>query len=426
MSLLDKTAVLPVQTYFPGSPYDGETFIYTTTGRKISYSYDAITGLWVPGQSYGTTRLYVDPANGTDDLNHGFGTGTDAFATLEYAINMLPLQLDGENTITGGYSVVITCTGTMIESFNVSGKISPSHSRRIYIHGGFTEVTTGVATGGAKGAAAVVPNVTGAFAPGANVGKLIAFTSGANNGLYRIIGQTTAGAMYLNGRTLNAAPINGDTYTIYDWNTTFKGVMWLDFGAFPFVFSALNFEFDNLPAGWDSYGLAVFGDATLQVEYCRFYNNTKVTTGVAAAQGGWVRMDNCYCESYGQLSMLRAENLGQISAFGVKLVHDDVGFGAGFVANRQGHVYIHACEVEGFYANILGDSDGSGEINSTVINSYIHGAKVGAGFGIKTQRHGIVSGQASCVFGLLLDGVTADANPGGNTSNDAASQSWIG
>lgn len=430
MSLLMKTPVLPVQNYFPGSPYDGQTFIHATTGRKIEYSYDALTGLWTPKQSHGTIRLYVDPVNGTDDLNHGIGTLTNAFATLQYAIDSLPRSIDGSSTIIGHFAVVITCAGTIAENLHISGKIGPTHSSRIYIHGPLTTIVNGVATGGAQGGGAVTPSVTGAFVPGANEGRLIGFTSGANNDEFRIIGHTTAGTMYLNGRALPAAPVNGDTYTIYDWGTILQGCQILDFGAFPIEFGQIRFNFANLPAGWDSYGLAVYADSTIVAYNCMFYNDNSVglgvTTGVVSAQGGWVRMENCYAESYGALSMLRAENSAQLRAIGVKLLHDDTGFGSGFAANRQGHIYMDSCEAEGYNALVAADRDASVEIVTTEVNSFLHGAKLGAGIGLYAANHGIVNGLAGVTFGLELDGVTPDANPGGNTFAQAASFSWIG
>ncbi len=72
----------------PTSPVTGQWFLHTPTGRKILYQYDG--SAWQPIHSLGTVVIYVDKTDGTDDLNHGTGTDSNAFATVQYALNMLP------------------------------------------------------------------------------------------------------------------------------------------------------------------------------------------------------------------------------------------------------------------------------------------------------------------------------------------------
>lgn len=86
-----------------------------------------------------------------------------------------------------------------------------------------TTLAETTATGGTAGAySSAQPTVvkTGAgWTVNAYKNKIIKFTSGTNNGLFRLIDTNTADTLTLCGEILPAAPINNDTFIIYDWNT---------------------------------------------------------------------------------------------------------------------------------------------------------------------------------------------------------------
>ena len=97
----------------PADPAIGDFWIHTITGRRILYNHDGYA--WRPIVEYGDISLYVDGAAGTDDLLHGIDAGSDAFATIQYAIDMLPSSLTGNVTI-------YIAAGVYAEDLAVQGK----------------------------------------------------------------------------------------------------------------------------------------------------------------------------------------------------------------------------------------------------------------------------------------------------------------
>jgi hypothetical protein len=83
----------------PTSPVVGTWFLHTPTGRNILMMYGGSS--WISIISLGTTTLYVS-TTGTNDQSHGTGTGTDAFLTIQYAIDAIPGMVGGNVTINTG------------------------------------------------------------------------------------------------------------------------------------------------------------------------------------------------------------------------------------------------------------------------------------------------------------------------------------
>ena len=86
-------------TTLPTSPVNGQWFLHTPTGR--SYLYQYYSGVWRAITSFGTTTIYVDSVNGADSQDKGYGTGTNAYKTLNYAFNQLP------GTVTGSVNIYL-------------------------------------------------------------------------------------------------------------------------------------------------------------------------------------------------------------------------------------------------------------------------------------------------------------------------------
>jgi len=126
----------------PTSPATGQWFLHTPTGRKVLMMYNGSS--WTPIISLGNMTLYVDGASGTDNQNKGYGTGANAFATIQYAVNQIPGQYSGDvyiNIASGTYS-----------GFTVQGKY-PTGNYYIYINGTLQTDYTGTITSGTTGSA---------------------------------------------------------------------------------------------------------------------------------------------------------------------------------------------------------------------------------------------------------------------------------
>jgi len=197
---------------FPSSPSDGTLFIHTPVGRSILYLYKSST--WVPIQSLGSMTMYVDGASGTDNMNHGTNTGASAFATLQYAIDMLPAIVTG--------NVVIYVSGS-VGNVVIRGKsFSGAYTITITGEDALSVVETATDTGsGIQGSGASAGTVVKSAAwNSARVNKLIKGTG--TNAVYRLTSKIKASdtkTMYIAG-TWDADPAANDTFTVYDWGAT--------------------------------------------------------------------------------------------------------------------------------------------------------------------------------------------------------------
>src|SRR3989304_7400461 len=93
----------------PTSPVTGQWFLHTPTGRKVLMMYDG--SAWQPVWNMGAATMYVNGTSGTDSQDKGFGTGTNAFATLQFAINQIAGLVSGNISI---YRSSGTDTGNII------------------------------------------------------------------------------------------------------------------------------------------------------------------------------------------------------------------------------------------------------------------------------------------------------------------------
>lgn len=126
---------------WPEVAYAGKT--HYRTDRDIAYTRNS-SGAWVPVGSFSGMSIFVDPGNGTDDADHGFGAGSGAFASIQYAVDSIPGFLSGD-------VLVNLSNATFAEDVALGGK---------YFTGPYTltvrgeqaiELSETVATGGTSG-----------------------------------------------------------------------------------------------------------------------------------------------------------------------------------------------------------------------------------------------------------------------------------
>jgi hypothetical protein len=391
---------------FPASPKTGDSFLHSVTGRKILYQYNGSS--WDAIKSFGVIYLYVDGADGTDDLNHGTAADSAAFATVQYAWNSIPKVNDGVYMYiaAGTYNENLILNQRKGENINIIGTLSSSYN--------------GTATGGAQGSGTTPPRISGSFTANQYDNKLVKFTSGSNNGLYRIISLTTTTNLYLNGWALNAAPQNGDTYTIYNWGTVINGFQQICSGQMGVVLDSLSFT-----ASSGVYELVVWGSSEVVLQ------NSKVSSSgssfafcVGNESVAFVR--NCLLQTTAtSVFCVEVEDHGHFEPMGVKILGADISNSTGLRINRSYLNSFGGCEIDAFTwnVNLMNGSEADFEAPSGMV-SYIHGA---GAYGIYATQHSGASntGTSHITFGKKLDGTT-DSNVSGNTSADATSYSWIG
>lgn len=126
---------------WPEAAYAGKT--HYRTDRDIAYT-RSVSGAWVPVQSFSGMSIFVDPVNGTDSYNHGFGSGADAFRTIQYAVNAIPGLL-------GGDVLVSLSNATFAEDVALGGKYFAGPYALTIRGEQSIELAETTATGGASG-----------------------------------------------------------------------------------------------------------------------------------------------------------------------------------------------------------------------------------------------------------------------------------
>jgi len=410
--------VLPSLQDFPVNPYIGQTFVHNPGGRSIQYEWDGTN--WQPTLGYGDITTYVDPA-GTDDLDHGFAIGADAFLTIQFAWDMLP------PIVRGGSIDINLSDDVFTENLTITQQPVLSQGEHLYINGAAMTVDAAlVATGGVQGAGAVPPNVLGVFVVGVYDNLLIRFTSGANNGEIRVIGQTTITNLYLVGAALPAAPVNLDTYDILSWSTTIDGYIHVrgcyhnnDAGQMNFVSIAITYNV-SLPA---AYGTVYANQSSVGFAYCDIVNNGS-TAAVHSDVNNYLNCWRCVIRITGAAWQAGAwaEWRSQIDLLQCRVVGTDVVNHIGFLVQMHSGGALDNCEVTGcIHGAQIETNSVLNTFSLTTITSFIHGN----GRGVQVVNHSMACFTVvSVTYGVLLDG-NADINTVADTSAEAASFSWL-
>lgn len=373
---------------FPVSPKAGDQFIHSVTGRKILYCYNGSS--WLPQQALSDLTLYVDKTDGTDDLLHGTGVDANAFKTLTYAWNMLPA------IIPYSYAATIGLSG---ESYTESLSTFNGESKtgKITIYGSLSTAASLTATGGLQGSGTNLPRISGTFSANEYDNKLVYFTSGANTGTWAMVGLTTTTNLYLIANTLTAAPGAGDTYVVYNLDTTITGNQ-LFFNCPALVyFSGLNLTSTSALSGIGGTIWAIKSMVSCQNSIVRKANNS-VTALMADEQslieGYGCVLGSCYATLGGSLDFSRCKIYGNATNDG----------SSGVLVDRLGQANLNWVDISTCQYGVQASENGQATLYDASIYNRIHGCANG----VYTKNNGQVSWQ-NTVFGLNLAG-SADAN----------------
>lgn len=192
----------------PASPYTGELFWHTPTGRSILLLYDG--SVWKPIKASGSITTFVDTTNGTDATDKGTASGASAYKTIQYALNAIPNVLDGNVTVN-------VAAGTYAENVVIAGFNDSRYTITLTSASLTNQLADTTMTGGTQGSNTVQPvvNKTAAgWTVNAYQNMLCTFTSGSNNGSTRVIQKNDAASLTLCGPGLTAAPANNDHFKI--------------------------------------------------------------------------------------------------------------------------------------------------------------------------------------------------------------------
>lgn len=211
----DGGATLPTSP----APVEGQLFRHTPTGRKVLMMY--ADGAWVPQWNYAAATMYVDPT-GSDSQNKGYGTGTNAFLTVQFAKNQIAGAVSG-NVIT------YVAAGTYAEQVTIQGK-NFTGPYTITTVGAMTTDVTGTATsagvfsgGGASAhTKAQLTDTSKSWTASVYKGKLLVITGGTGSGQERHIYDNTATRLDIAGDWITT-PDATSTYAIKSYGAIISG-----------------------------------------------------------------------------------------------------------------------------------------------------------------------------------------------------------
>mgnify|MGYP001557866364 CR=1 FL=1 len=245
---------------------DGQLFTHTPTGRSVWMKYNVSTAVWTPVLNEGTTTMYVDGASGSDNQNKGYGTGVNAFATIQFAVN----QIAG---LVGGNVIINVAAGTYAETLTIQGKAFTGNYR-ISFYGAMTITDSLIASAGTAGSGASHGTVTrnsGTWTTNARNGYLVRFTSGVNNGAIRVIDSNTTTVATIVGYWGTIA--NGDTFNVETWATSIKKIKC--------TVAQVGVDFYYIDVYGDGTGSGYFGDSFSEGKfyYCRLSGSPEIGSG---------------------------------------------------------------------------------------------------------------------------------------------------
>jgi len=379
----------------PTSPATGQWFLHTPTGRKILYQYNGAD--WIPIISHGTMTVYVDKTDGTDDLNHGTAVDSNAFATVQYAINCIPGLVGGNVTI----NVNGEDTG---ETVTVQGK-SLSGNYTITIQG--TLSTSASGTQSANGLKGVTAN-HGYFTDTGNlagVANKLAYL--AADGDYRIIDSTDNNTATIVGY-FTSQPLQNEAYVVYDWATILDRVL-LKAGQMGVVLNDIKVEGDA-----STYPVELEPFSRLTLNRCYITNATTETIWLE----GSITANQSLCETTVNTGAITPILTGVAILNGVKILANHDG-AKGLRALYGGVGYL------GKYA--VGQPcviDGLAGANKAISGVACSGNSF---VGCEAQYNKI----RNCDTGVVADrggqvGATANNQYSGNTANETATAASFG
>lgn len=212
-SVCHKGATVPTSP----APTAGRWFLHTPTGRTVLLQHDGTN--WIPIISLGTMAVYVDATDGTDSMDKGTAVDSDAFATVQYAIDAIPPLFSGD--------VTVNINGeTYNEDVVIRGK-APTGDYTITVQGTLVEEGDGTMT--AEAASAQGTGATQGTVVDTNqinstaANRLVCLDPGGVNEEYKIIDSKTGNDTLTICGCWSVDP-DGESFETYDWDTVVDSI----------------------------------------------------------------------------------------------------------------------------------------------------------------------------------------------------------
>jgi hypothetical protein len=246
--------------------------------------------------------VYVDSTDGSDNPNYGTGVDGDAFATVQYAVDMIPGQVGG--------NVIININGeAYAETVTIQGK-SLTGNYSITLQGTLTAHATNAQTASVQGATTTFGSISDTtndpFA--GHAGDLL---YSSNNAEYRVIDSVTTEVATIVGYW-SAAP--GGNYTIYTFGTTITSLI-IEKSQVAIKAYDIYFSSAGIP-------LTLYANSQFEPERCKF-----ASTGSFATVNSGGLLEASYCSfsstAAGYYTILENVPSSYLSLSGCKVTETD-------------------------------------------------------------------------------------------------------
>jgi hypothetical protein len=381
---ISKGATVPV------APTEGQLFYHTPTGRKILLVYNGTN--WQPIESFGTMTVYVDSWDGSDNPNFGTGVDGDAFATVQYAVDMIPGQV-------GGNVIININAESYAETVTIQGK-SLTGNYSITLQGTLTAHETHAQTASVQGATTTLGSISDTtndpFA--GHAGDLL---YSSNNAEYRVIDSVTTEVATVVGYW-TAAPTGN--YTIYTWATDINNIV-VSTGQLGVVCN--DIKFDTAVCAIVNVG------ASVTFERCYF---TAAST-TFFINGGNVYIDTCRFLMSGAAYAINAGQgaTGTVVLSKFELTHTDA---TGILVNQNSSIMM------GEYPNGLNSIDGTAGAAEALYGIQCTGGGFCSCEATYSRIRDLDTGIAASQGGVVI--YTANNQYSGNTVNEVATAASYG
>ena len=375
-------SLIPSGSTLPTSPIAGNMFLHTPTGRKVLMQYDGSN--WRPIISYGSMTLYVDDASGSDAQDKGGGSGADAFATVQYAVDQIPGSV-------GGNVVINIASGTFAENVVINGK-KFTGDYTITLVGILTNQETVSSATVAAGSGATQGTVTkaGSFAGDSYANLLAYFVTDAG---YRLIDSHTDDVLTLIG---TAPSSTLQDVNVYDWGVSITKIT-IGTGQIGVKLTDLKFT--------TAYGVTVRSFAAVVCTRCSVKN--------VSVNGGSFEFNYGYLDGSGWARAFDTANHSKLVIISSKV---DVNYTSGFAL-------LSDCSILAFYGGTVFDGHGVASYGLLVRQNGVVNCEASSGTGYNRIRNCTI-GIYAYTGGMV---VSASVNQySGNTTDESAAGASFG
>lgn len=375
--LLEWNGTIWVPTLMSGSSwpsvvYAGKKFTRDDRGSGTDYTLKSLSpDIWVPDKSRGPMTIYIDPA-GTDDKDHGFGSGADAFKTFMTAdvgaIAQIPALVGGDlgaNVSGDRFQEDLVFRGKKVTGpFNISFNGTFTIDEVVSNCNIFTSQTIG--------------HTGASFTPSAHIGKLVYIFGGTGAGQYRVILDNNATTIFLLEKTTwDTTPDATSDFRVLVWDSIIEGTtncITVDTNQGAVIFNDLHFDGNTNDArainvkGYSSIDninrCRIEGDAahgnrieTSNASFADCYvTSTKTSNAEMISVFSFVSIVRCWVK--GGLTTVLADEISRVFVGNSKLQSISSGVGNGLVSQGSSASFMSAVWVGDYNNGIFAQRGG--------------------------------------------------------------------